>query len=248
MSAILQHREENAALHLTLNRPERGNALSSELVEALIDGFDHAASNCFPLVVLEGNGKHFCTGIDLSDIDHVQDAELLQRFVRIEHMLNRLWRAPFLTIAVAKGRAMGAGADLFAACDTRLALKGSQFAFPGAGFGIVLGTRRLAARVRADLAMDLVLSGRSLAAEDAERIGLATHCLEHEAIEHVLQTAHDTALRCPAGTIAQIRNAAYGDDQSAADDLAALTASAAKSGLRERILAYRERLLADRNG
>jgi enoyl-CoA hydratase len=242
VSALVCSRIENHALHVLLSRPARGNALSPELVEALIDALDSAATAAAPLLVLEGSGKHFCTGIDLNDIGNANDADLLQRFVRIEHMLDRIWRAPFLTIAVARGRAIGAGADLFAACDLRLAVAGSQFAFPGAGFGIVLGTRRLAARTRPDLAMELVLSGRTVPAREAVELGLATRCLMPNEIEQTLMATYATARRCPAGTVGRVRRAAYGDERAAADDLAALTASAATRGLRERILAYREAL------
>jgi len=248
VSELVCSRVENNAFHVMLSRSQRGNALSPELVEALINVLDSAVAASARLLILEGSGRHFCTGIDLADVGKVGDADLLQRFVRIEQLLDRIWRAPFLTIAVAKGRAIGAGADLFVACDVRLAVEGSHFAFPGAGFGIVLGTRRLAARTRPDLAMEIVLSGRAVPAREAAVLGLATRCLMPEEIEAALMAAEETARRCPAGTVARIRQAAYGDERAAADDLAALAASAAHSGLRERILAYREALRANSDG
>ena len=81
------------------------------------------------------------------------------------------------TVAVASGRTLGAGADLFAACDRRIALTGASFAFPGPGFGLVLGTGRLAALLGRDAARHVLLSGAELPAEAALEAGLATALL-----------------------------------------------------------------------
>ncbi|MFX8308781.1 enoyl-CoA hydratase-related protein, partial [Acinetobacter baumannii] len=89
----------------------------------------------------------------------LSEGDLLLRFVRIEALLQRVHGAGVATLAVATGRTWGAGADLFAACDRRLAFADASFAFPGSGFGLVLGTARLAGRIGDAAARRLLLDG-----------------------------------------------------------------------------------------
>lgn len=246
MSELLASRGDSDAREITLLRGDRGNALNPELVTALDEALQQAAADKVALVVLRGEGKHFCTGIDLSAIETLDDQQLLARFVAIEQLLARVWSAPFLTVAVGQGRAMGAGADLFAACDWRIAMQGSGYAFPGAAFGLVLGTRRLAARVGPDCAMRLVLSGRLVDSVEACDLGLASGLADEDGVSAQLDEARVAATRCPSGTIAAIRRAAYADQADVSGDLAALTASAGRPGLRDRIIAYRDHQQAQR--
>ena len=151
---------DDGVCRVTLMRPGAGNSLSADLVAALEAVVDEGAVRRPRLMVLRGEGRHFCTGFDLSRLDEESDDTLLARFCRIELMLQKVHRAPFPTLAIAHGRTVGAGADLFAACTHRLAAPGTQFAFPGAsGFGLVLGTRRLVQRVGAERARRWVETG-----------------------------------------------------------------------------------------
>jgi enoyl-CoA hydratase len=128
----------------TLDRPERANALSAELVEGLHGVLDSAASASVApeVLVLRGNARHFAAGFDLSTLDSETDASLAYRFLRIGVLLERLLAAPYRTVAVAEGAAVGAGADLVIHCDHRLVAPGVTLRFPGAAFGVDLGTRR----------------------------------------------------------------------------------------------------------
>jgi enoyl-CoA hydratase/carnithine racemase len=229
----------DGVLTLTLARPERGNALAPELTEALLAAVQAAeADTTLHALVLRAEGHHFCTGLDLSDLEVSCDADWLQRLVRIETLLQALWRCPLATVAVAQGRAWGAGADLFAACETRIAAPDASFRFPGAQFGIVLGTRRLAARIGSDAARALVIGGGTLDAPAAQTAGLVTALDTEPAIT---RPAVDTR------TARAVRAASRGEPPGAADaDLAALVRSAAEPGLKARIQAYRERQLAAR--
>jgi enoyl-CoA hydratase len=129
---------------VTLNRPERANALSAELVEALHRVLDEAASALPLAVVLRGNRRHFAAGFDLAGLDLETDASLAHRFLRIGLLVERLATARYLTVAVAEGAAIGAGADLVTACDARLVAPGVTLRFPGSAFGVVLGAGRRA--------------------------------------------------------------------------------------------------------
>lgn len=234
---------------IRLSAPARGNALSTAMVAAadaalqagLADPRVHTVAFC-------GAGRHFCTGFDLSDLDDLDDGALLLRFVRIEQWLQRIWMAPVRTAAIAQGSTFGAGADLFAACDRRLARDGGRFRFPGAGFGLVLGTRRLGERVGVDTARRWVLESATVSAPEALAAGLATGLLPEA------QRAGDddwrAALAAPPAvdrdTMAALHRAGRRDHADA--DLAALVRSAARPGLVARVRAYREAALAARRG
>jgi enoyl-CoA hydratase/carnithine racemase len=228
---------------LTFDRADRGNALSADFVEALIGAFGRAAADpAVHTVVLRANGRHFCTGFDLADLEAETDATLLWRFVRIETLLDMVWRAPVRTVAIGQGGIVGAGADLFAVCDVRLLAPGAKLRFPGAGFGIVLGTRRLARRVGEPLALRWVSEGSTVDADEATRAGLATAILAVGPAP-----AHPDALAPVAvdrRTWAALREVLAGSDADA--DLAALVRTAGRPGLKARIEAYRERQLRDR--
>jgi enoyl-CoA hydratase/carnithine racemase len=226
-----------------LDRPARGNALSVPLVQGLADALAEASARAdVHTLVLHGAGRHFCTGFDLGSLSEESDASLLARFVGIEMLLDAVWRAPLRTVAVAHGAVVGAGADLLAACDQRLLAAGASVRFPGAGFGIVLGTRRLGHRVGAARALQWVSEGTRISAAEALATGLATGVLEPAAAEGDADAALATALAqlAPVGvrraTFAALRGAL--DDGAGDADLAALVRSAAAPGLKARIEAY----------
>lgn len=234
------------------DRAARGNALSASMVETLLLATARAcAEPSVHTLAFAGRGRHFCTGFDLGGIDAASEGDLLHRFVRIETLLDAIWRAPVRTVAIATGRTWGAGADLFAACDERVAAPDATFRFPGAAFGLVLGTRRLAERVGTDRARAWVATGATLDAESAAAAGLASRVAGAAPGDAV--ALDDWRARCrgepPAidrETLAAIRSASRpaggpGADALADADLAALVRSATRPGLRTRLLAYRER-------
>ena len=228
---------------ISLDRPQNGNSLSSQLVEELHDALDDFESDCGRMLIITGEGRNFCTGFDLSHLEETTDGELLLRFVRIESLLARLWTARYATVAVGKGRVFGAGADLFAACSYRLACEGATFSFPGAGFGLVLGARRLSDRIGQTAAQDLIASGAVIDSDAATRLGLATaRCSEAELQSH-LDREIASATRLDAYAFGAVRVALVGDLTKLDSDLAALVRSASRRGLRERIAEFRARSL-----
>lgn len=234
-----------ATLHLRLNRPDKGNALSAALVGALTAAVQTAkADDSLRLLVLSGEGRHFCTGFDLSDLDNETDDSLLARFTRVELLLQAVYAAPFTTLALAHGRTTGAGADLFAACCERWVVGEAQFAFPGVGFGLVLGTSRLGDLVGAHQAAQWLQAGAAVDHHAAQQAQLATRIVPADGLEEArnalqervqrLDTTTYRAIHAALGTSRRPRGAA-GDAQ----DLARLVQSAARAGLRERIASYR---------
>lgn len=238
MAIVEARRTADGATRITLNRPEKANALDEAMVSALLDAFATAQTDGTRLLVLDAAGKHFCAGFDLGGLDDCSDGDLLIRFVRVETALQALYHLPFPTLALAKGRAMGAGADLFAACSRRVAAPGTQFRMPGLAFGILLGTRRLAARIGADAARRIQNETRAFDASEALTLGFATDIAEEPGWPPVIDAATAAAnALAPEATAALFRATA---PDTRAEDMADLAASAARPGLKQRIQAYRD--------
>ncbi|MFE5706791.1 enoyl-CoA hydratase/isomerase family protein [Rhodococcus koreensis] len=243
--SLVRSERDGTVVHLTLERADKLNALSADLVEELLGHVEQAYADATDVVVFRGAGTSFSAGFDLSGLDSQTDGQLLHRFVRIETLLQRVHSAPFATLALAHGRVFGAGADLVCACSHRVAAPDTRFRLPGLGFGIVLGTRRLAARVGADCAREIQAGGRTINAEEADRIGLAA-TVEEDHWPAVLAAVVDQAqLTVPSSR--GIFHRTLADAQSDPDrDLADLVRSAAEPGLVDRIRAYAARNAAAR--
>jgi enoyl-CoA hydratase/carnithine racemase len=167
MDNELLRQHDGRVTHLTLNRLQKANALSASLVEALLNAIEYAYTDGTRLLILDGNGDNFCAGFDFTAYLEATEGDLVLRFIRIEHLLQQLHHAPFATLVLAHGKNFGAGSDLVCACSLRVAAPGTTFRMPGLRFGIVLGTRRLAHRIGADAARDVLATSRTLAADEA---------------------------------------------------------------------------------
>lgn len=238
--AVVTVTRAGGTARISLNRPEKANALNAETVEALLAAVAAAATDGTRLLVLDAEGRHFCAGFDLSDLDTVSDGDLTLRFIRIETLLQTLYHLPIPTLALAKGRAMGAGADLFGACSHRVAAPETQFRMPGLAFGIVLGTRRLAARIGADAARRIQNETRAFDTAEALALGFATETLEDSGWPGRIAAAETTAATLAPEATAALHAATAADTRAA--DMADLAASASRPGLKSRIQAYRDGL------
>lgn len=228
-------------LTLTLNRPEAVNALNPELVEALITRLSSAENT--RLCVIRGEGKHFCAGFDLSDIDDLRDGDLLWRFLRIECLLQLVHHAPFPVMAMAHGQVVGAGADLFAASTRRVASADARFRFPGWNFELALGTRRLSRLIGTDAARDLLIDTKVVPAETAVTLGLATDLYETGDWDCLVGQMAKRAETLPGTALADLLDLTAPDTRN--DDIAAIVRTAGRPGLKDRIVAWRQHV-ADR--
>jgi len=221
---------------VTIDRPQRGNALDAATVDALARAFEALAANeDVHTWALRGAGPQFCTGFDFTDLDRQSDGDLLERFVRVELMLQQFANAPARTVAFVQGRAFGAGADLFTACDARIVGPKATFGFPGPRFGLVLGTRRLALRIGPEQARRVLLEGLTLDALEALDIGLATQRWDGD-----FDALHATLARPVADPPTLRRLVAQARQSSDDEDLAAVVRSVIRPGLVARVRAYRD--------
>jgi enoyl-CoA hydratase/carnithine racemase len=240
--SLLQERA-GEVLILTLNRPSRGNALDAGIVEALMAAIEGAPASGAGLIVVGGEGRNFCTGFDLGDIEAASDGDLLLRFVRIERLLQRVHESRVPVMALAKGRVIGAGADLFCAAQRRVAAPDTSFRMPGWRFGVALGTRRLADRVGNDRARALLSEGRVFDAAYAREIGLATDLASEAGWPAVIAAASGANHVSPEDASLLLSLTL---DRHADADMAALVESAGRPGLKERMARYREAEIHDR--
>jgi len=229
-------RKEGDTLSLTLNNPAQGNCLSPDLVEDLIEVLETAQN--VRLATLQGNGRHFCTGFDLSDIQDLSDGDLLWRFVRIELLLQKINRSPFPIAAFAQGQVVGAGADMFAACWRRVAACDARFRMPGWNFGLALGTRRLTRLIGMDNAREMLIDTRPVSATEAERFGLATDIADQQMWPDLVKDLAKRARSLPGFASSAMLDLTRQDTDD--PDLAAVVRSAGRPGLKQRIVEYRD--------
>lgn len=221
---------------LTINRPNKRNALSDALIEALIDAVDDAHANCAEIIVFRGNGKNFSAGFDFTGWREQSEGDLVLRFIRIETLLQKITSSPAVTIALAHGPNFGAGVDLFGACSRRFASPETTFRMPGLSFGILLGTRRFAACVGEGVAREILARTRTFNAEEALMIGFVNERVSTGDWSCVIrENLAPTPL--PESALLDI---ALQTQRRPDTDLAQLVRSATESSLKSRIEAYLE--------
>ncbi|WJR79024.1 enoyl-CoA hydratase/isomerase family protein [Bradyrhizobium sp. NP1] len=228
---------DGTTLHLTLSRRTRSNALSPTLVETLIDVLNEAPTKGVELAVFRGEGGNFCSGFDLADLESLSDGDLLLRLVRIEHFLQCVAHAPFMTLALAHGSVIGAGCDLFCACSERVAAPDAVFRMPGWRFGIALGTRRLVRTIGAAAARSILASSRMFNADEAQKIGLSTSTVGREDWPQTIGRSREVAASLEPISRSMLLALTATDTRAA--DMASLVESASRPGLKARIQRYR---------
>ncbi len=238
MSEELKVARDGAVTRLTLNRPDIANALGPVLTESLLAAVQTAAQDGTRLLVIDGTGKSFCSGFDLSGFDDLSDGDLVLRLLRIETLLQAVYHAPYPTLAMAHGRVFGAGADLFSACSQRVADPGTKFRMPGLAFGIVLGTRRLVARIGQDAARNIQNETRTFDAAEAKRYNFASRIADQSDWPEIVDAAAAPAQTLTVEATAALFTVTAPD--SRAQDMADLVRSASLPGLKDRIARYRD--------
>ncbi|MEB8385628.1 enoyl-CoA hydratase/isomerase family protein [Rhodobacteraceae bacterium KMM 6894] len=231
--------KQGDVLSLTLNTPAKGNCLAPDAVEDLLEILGSADG--VRMATIRGNGKHFCTGFDLSDIQDLSDGDLLWRLVRIEMLLQRVHKSPFPIVAFAQGQVVGAGADLFAACWRRVATDNARFRMPGWNFELALGTRRLSQLIGTDKARDMLIDTRQATAAEAQDFGLVTDVADSGSWPDLADAMAQRARSLPANASREMMRLTGQDTDDL--DLAALVRTAGRPGLKQRIIDYREKAM-----
>lgn len=235
MSGVTAGRS-GTTLTLTLERPEKMNALSAAMVDALLSHLQEALADGTRLVVFRGKGKNFSAGFDFTGYEEQSEGDLLLRFTRIEQLLQAVYHAPFDTLVLAHGKNFGAGVDLAGVCSRRVASAEASFRMPGLRFGLVLGSRRFARQVGADRAQPILQEAKTFGAEEALRIGFLTAIAPQDEWDVAIAGAIGASSALPAAAAVRLFAVVREDTRDA--DLAELVRSAAAPGIKDRIAAY----------
>jgi enoyl-CoA hydratase/carnithine racemase len=178
---VLRRERRDAVAILTLNRPQRRNALSQAMIDALMESLAAIAGDtAVSVVVNAAEGSAFCSGHDLAELDERRaDADggaafFATQFERCAAMMQAIVRLPQPVIACVQGAASAAGCDLVASCDLAVASANATFATPGVNIGLFCSSPMVALsrNVARKHAMEMLLTGEAMSAADAHRIGL----------------------------------------------------------------------------
>jgi methylglutaconyl-CoA hydratase len=171
--------DDGAVRTITLNRPERRNALVPEMMDALTVALGEANGCGARVVVLAGEGESFCAGLDLAVLREMGSMTTEQHRIeaeRVARMFRALWDCYVPTIAVVQGAAVAGGTGLATMCDFTLAAPEAKFGYTEVRIGFVpaLVSAYLALQVGDKVARGLMLSGRLFGADEALRLGLVS--------------------------------------------------------------------------
>jgi methylglutaconyl-CoA hydratase len=177
--------EDDGVRTITLNRPDRRNAMTPEMQDELIAAMNEAAAGDCRVVVFAGAGEAFCAGLDLSALQGMNDksaAEHTADAERVARLFRTLYELPKPTIAAVHGAAIAGGTGLATICDFTLAVPGAKFCYTEVKIGFVpaLVSVFLTLQVGDKRARDLLLTGRVFTSEEAYRFGLVNEVVPPE--------------------------------------------------------------------
>jgi len=192
---------------VTLNRPDKRNAISYELIEDLLAALNEVAKSSALVVILTGAGKAFCSGMDLDNLkalvgrspeQSLKDSEIMARLFR------SLYDFPKPTIAAVNGAAVAGGCGLATLCDFTLAVPEAKFGYTEVRIGFVpaIVSTFLLRQVGEKVARDLLLTGRIIEATEAHRIGLINEIVPAERLsERARELAAQLMENSPASLV-----------------------------------------------
>ncbi|MGA8050328.1 MAG: enoyl-CoA hydratase/isomerase family protein [Burkholderiales bacterium] len=189
----------NGVATVTLDRPESRNALDMATCDELLAAARCAAADAaVRLVLVRAAGPVFCAGADLKERQCMDEAQVRSRRLRAFEAYAALEALPMPAIAVVEGPAIGSGCEIAAACDFIVATPRATFRTPEALWGTIGATQRLPRVLGKRLAKDLMFTGRSLSAKEAERYGLVARVVPAERLEDVLAQIAETIVKTQA--------------------------------------------------
>jgi enoyl-CoA hydratase len=208
----------------TLNRPAKLNAITAQMLADLEHCLDTLLEREARLLVIVGRGdKAFSAGTDVQELQQLSHDEQIKKCDRARNLFVRLSRAPIVSVAAINGLAFGGGLELAMSCTLRIATRSAAFSLPEIKLGLLPaygGTQMLPAIVGHARALEMMLTGRIISAEEALSISLIHRISEDDgSIEDAALRFGETVVRHSVGAVRAIRecvNASTGGDHSAA--------------------------------
>jgi len=174
---------------VTLNRPDKHNALSPDMMDAMRDAFRLDPPSQERVTVIRGNGKSFCSGLELS-MQGVSNQEA----VRIEEMFDAIQRYPLPVVAIVQGKAIAGGCELALHCDFIVAAKDAAFVMPLAQIGVSTTwflTKKIIEAAGAHLGREFLLLGEPISGERLHHLAIACRCADAGNLDATAQTIID---------------------------------------------------------
>jgi enoyl-CoA hydratase/carnithine racemase len=242
MSAVTAPPEEllveraGGVVRLTLNRPARRNALSESLLAGLADALDRlAADPSARAVVVAAAGPVFCSGHDLGEMVGRGESDYHELFSLCSEMMQKLRRLPQPVIARVQGPATAAGCQLVAACDLAVAAETATFATPGVKIGLFCTTPMvpLVRAVPAKAAMEMLLTGKPISAQQALAWGLINRAVPADQLDAAVEEFTSAIVASSPLTVRLGKEAFYrGLNLSEPDAYLAATETMARNAVR----------------
>jgi enoyl-CoA hydratase/carnithine racemase len=226
MSSITGYRNlrvsaEAPAARIVLDRPERRNALSLDLMREMIAALrEVSADPTTRVVVIEGAGPAFSAGHDLSEMVATEESFLRELFEACTVMMETIHELPQPVIAKVHGIATAAGCQLVAACDLAIAAEGTRFATPGVKIGLFCSTPMVAVSraVGRKRAMEMLLTGEPIDAATAMEWGLVNRVVAPKRLEAAVQELVESIARSSSYTVGVGKRAFYAQVDRAEGD------------------------------
>lgn len=207
---------------ITLNRPEKRNAVSDRVVEALAVAVERATAEARAAVIW-GEGKHFCAGLDLAEHSQKPLVEAVKGSRRWHQVFDRIERGAIPFVAALKGAVVGGGFELAASAQIRVADEETFFGLPEGQRGIFVGgggSVRIARLIGAARMGDMMLTGRTVSAADMERWGGVSYVVaQGRSLDRAIAIAERTAENAELSNYAILNALPRIQDMSAEDGL-----------------------------
>ena len=235
---LLNYTEEDTIAILTLNRPNQQNALSTDLMRALVSKLDKIKNNKnIKVVTLFANGNNFCAGHDLKELKLDRSEKRFKEIFELcSQLMTRIVKLPKPVIAGVQGIATAAGCQLVASCDLAIAANNARFATPGVNIGLFCSTPMVAVsrNVSRKRTMEMLLMGDFINANKALAFGLINDVVKDEKLkDETLKIAKNIATKSTA-TVAIGKEAFYKQLEMSLEDAYAYTSKVMSSNMLEK--------------
>jgi (methylthio)acryloyl-CoA hydratase len=219
---LLQLQHAGPVLHVRLNRPAKRNSISDELLAQLHTVFVNIPAS-FKVVVLSGEGQHFCAGLDLAEVSERNVTEGMQHSRAWHACFDAIQMGPVPVVAVLHGAVVGGGLELASSAHLRVAEASTFYALPEGTRGIFVGgggSVRISRLVGVSRMTDIMLTGRAFNAVDGQHIGISNYLVaDGQGLAQALALAQKIALNAPLSNYAVTQALPRIADLPAADGL-----------------------------
>lgn len=204
---------------IALTRPEKRNAISSQMISDLFGALDQAEASSARVVILTGSGKAFCAGMDLDELQKVATTHSLAKHLedarRIAKMFYRLYSFPKPVIAAVNGAAIAGGCGLATLADITLSVPEAKFGYTEVRIGFVpaLVAVFLRRQIGEKHARELLLTGNIIDAAEAMRIGLVNEVVANGDLMQRAREVAETILKCSPSSVMQTKQLFHAHDE-----------------------------------